>query len=316
MLQLRFLAGRLFASIPILLLVTIMVFLTVYVLPGDAAVVALGQEATPHALEAMRERMGLNRPIHVQYLDWAGGLVRGDLGRSLVDNAPVSRAVSHALPVTLQLAAMAMIIALLIGIPAGVISATKRGTVWDALASLTAIGGISIPGFWAAILLIYAFSVKMSWLPSSGFVRLEDGLVDNLRHALLPALALGIRPAGIFMRQVRSSVLDVIRSDYVRTARAKGLGPWRVTVRHALRNALIPVVTIGGVELASLLGNVVVIDTIFSIPGFGRLVYNAVLRQDVITMQSSVFLFALAVIVINLLVDLSYLLLDPRIDYA
>lgn len=306
---------RVIAAVPIVLLVTILVFLTTHVLPGDAALVALGPEATPAALEAMRERMGLNRPLHEQYLDWLGGFVRGDLGPSVVDNSPVSRAISHALPVTLQMVAMAMIVAVVIGVPAGIISATKRGTVWDVTASLVGLAGISLPGFWAAILLIYVFSLHFSWFPSSGFVRIEEGLLANLHHAVLPAIALGIRPAGIFMRQVRSSVLEVIRNDYVRTARAKGLGENRIIVKHVLRNALIPVVTVSGAELASLLGNVVVLDTIFGIPGFGRLIHSSILRQDVVMMQSVVLVFAVMVIVVNLLVDLTYPLLDPRIKY-
>lgn len=313
--MLLYMVRRIGAAIPILLLVTILVFLTTHVLPGDAAVVALGPEATPAALEAMRERMGLNRPLHEQYLDWLGGFVRGDLGPSVVDNSPVSRAISHALPVTLQMVAMAMIVAVVIGVPAGIISATKRGTVWDVTASLVGLAGISLPGFWAAILLIYVFSLHFSWFPSSGFVRIEEGLLANLHHAVLPAIALGIRPAGIFMRQVRSSVLEVIRNDYVRTARAKGLGENRIIVKHVLRNALIPVVTVSGAELASLLGNVVVLDTIFGIPGFGRLIHSSILRQDVVMMQSVVLVFAVMVIVVNLLVDLTYPLLDPRIKY-
>lgn len=311
----QYMVRRVIAAVPIVLLVTILVFLTTHVLPGDAALVALGPEATPAALEAMRERMGLNRPLHEQYLDWLGGVVRGDLGRSLVDNSPVSRAISHALPVTLQMVAMAMIVAIVIGVPAGIISATKRGTVWDVTASLVGLAGISLPGFWAAILLIYVFSLHFSWFPSSGFVRIEEGLLANLHHAVLPAIALGIRPAGIFMRQVRSSVLEVIRNDYVRTARAKGLGENRIIVKHVLRNALIPVVTVSGAELASLLGNVVVLDTIFGIPGFGRLIHSSILRQDVVMMQSVVLVFAVMVIVVNLLVDLTYPLLDPRIKY-
>lgn len=311
----QYMVRRVIAAVPIVLLVTILVFLTTHVLPGDAALVALGPEATPAALEAMRERMGLNRPLHEQYLDWLGGFVRGDLGPSVVDNSPVSRAISHALPVTLQMVAMAMIVAVVIGVPAGIISATKRGTVWDVTASLVGLAGISLPGFWAAILLIYVFSLHFSWFPSSGFVRIEEGLLANLHHAVLPAIALGIRPAGIFMRQVRSSVLEVIRNDYVRTARAKGLGENRIIVKHVLRNALIPVVTVSGAELASLLGNVVVLDTIFGIPGFGRLIHSSILRQDVVMMQSVVLVFAVMVIVVNLLVDLTYPLLDPRIKY-
>jgi peptide/nickel transport system permease protein len=310
-----YLIKRLLGTVPILLLVTVVVFAIMQILPGDPARMILGQEATPQALEALRERLGLNRPLHVQYLSWVGNVLRGDLGRSMMDNAPVTRAIANAFPVTLQITVLALLIALAIGVPAGVISATRRGGVSDALASLAALSGISMPGFWVAILLIYLVALNLGWLPSSGFVRPQEDFVASLRHSLLPAVALALRPAGIFMRLVRSSMLDVIRSDFVRTAHAKGVPRRSVIVRHALRNALIPLVTILGVELSALLGNVVVIDTIFAIPGFGRLIYNSFLRLDLVMMQSLVLVFALVVIVTNLLTDLSYTVLDPRIRY-
>lgn len=306
---------RFLTTIPIILFITVIVFIIMNIVPGDPALTLLGQEATPQSLEVMRERMGLNRPLHVQYLSWVGNVARFDLGNSLIDNSPVSRAIKHALPVTIQITLLALVIALLIGVPAGIISATRRGGVADAVASLTALSGISLPGFWAAILLVYLFSLKFHWLPSSGFVRLHEGPWESLRHSLLPAFALALRPAGIFMRLVRSSMLDVIKSDFVRTARAKGLSELTVTIRHSLRSALIPLFTIVGVEFSALLGNVVVIDTIFAIPGFGRLIYNSFLRFDFVMIQSLLLIFAAAVIFINLLTDLSYSLLDPRIRY-
>lgn len=306
---------RLLTTIPIILLITVIAFLVMNLLPGDPALVLLGQEATPESLAVLRERMGLNRPLHIQYLSWLGGLFQFDLGRSLIDNAPVSRAIAHALPVTLQITVMALVIALLIGVPAGILSATRRGGAWDAVASFTALSGISLPGFWVAILLIYFLSVQYSLLPSSGFIRLTENPWESLRHSLLPAIALGLRPAGIFMRMVRSSLLETVKSDFVRTARAKGLGERTVILRHALRSALIPLFTVIGVEFASLLGNVVVIDTIFAIPGFGRLIYNSFLRFDFTMIQSLMLVFAFAVIVINLLTDFAYSLVDPRIKY-
>lgn len=310
-----FVIRRLLTTIPIVLFITVIAFVVMNVIPGDPALTLLGQEATPETVEALRERMGLNRPLHVQYLSWVGGVTRLDLGRSLIDNSPVSRAIGHALPVTLQITVVALLIALLIGVPAGIISAVRRGGVWDAVASLTALSGISLPGFWAAILLVYFFSVKMSLLPSSGFVRLGEDPWLSLQHSLMPAIALALRPAGIFMRMVRSSLLDVIKSDYVRTARAKGLGSQVVVLKHALRTALIPLFTLVGVEFSSLLGNVVVIDTIFAIPGFGRLIYNSFLRFDFTMIQSLLLIFAVMVIFINLLTDMSYSVLDPRIRY-
>lgn len=304
---------RFMTALPVLLLITIIVFAVMQVLPGDPARMVLGQEATPQALEAMRERLGLNRPLHEQYLSWLFGVLQGDLGRSMVDNAPVARAIALALPVTLQITLMALAIALAIGIPLGVIAATRRGGLADAAATFTGLSSISIPGFWVAILLIYAFALKVSWFPSSGFVRWHEDWLASLHHSVLPALALSLRPLGIFMRLVRSSMLEVLKSDYVRTARAKGLGERAVILGHGLRTSLIPLVTVLGVEFAALLGNVVVIDTIFGIPGFGRLIYGSVLRLDLTMMQSLVLVFAVSVIIINLITDISYSLLDPRV---
>lgn len=310
-----FLLRRLLTTVPIILFITVVVFAVMQVLPGDPAVMILGQETNPEALAALRERLGLNRPLHVQYLSWLRDAVRGDLGRSMIDNIPVSRAIATALPVTVQISLISLIMALAIGVPAGVISAVKRGGIADAFASFVALSGISLPGFWAALLLMYLFALKLGWFPSSGFVRPGDDAWGSLASSMLPAVALALRPAGVFMRLTRSSMIDVIKSDYVRTARAKGLGPRVVILRHALRSALIPLFTVVGVEFSALLGNVVVIDTIFAIPGFGRLIYNSFLRFDFVMMQSLLLVFALLVIVINLLTDLSYSLLDPRIRY-
>lgn len=308
-----FVLRRFAGMIPILFLITIVVFLVMQALPGDPARMILGQEATEEALAAVRERLGLNQPLYMQYLAWLGNVLTGDLGRSMVDNTPVAGIIQNALPVTLQVTGLALVIALLIGVPAGVIAATSPGRIGDSVATFIGLTCISLPGFWVAILMLYFFSLYLGWLPSSGFVRPTDDLWQSFIHSLMPAIALGLRPAGIFMRLVRSSMLEVMKSDYVRTARAKGLTGRAVILRHGLRTSLIPLVTILSVEFAALLGNVVVIDTIFGLPGFGRLIYNSVLRLDMTMMQSLVLIFAVAVIVINLLTDILYSVLDPRI---
>lgn len=308
-----FVLRRFMGMIPILFLITIGVFLVMQVLPGDPARMILGQEATDEALAAVRERLGLNQPLHMQYLSWLGNVLTGDLGRSMVDNTPVAGIILNALPVTLQVTGLALVIGLLIGVPTGVIAATSPGRIGDGLASFIGLTCISLPGFWVAILMLYIFSLYLGWLPSSGFVRLSEDPWQSFLHSLMPAIALGLRPAGIFMRLVRSSMLEVMKSDYVRTARAKGLASRAVILRHGLRTSLIPLVTILSVEFAALLGNVVVIDTIFGLPGFGRLIFNSVLRLDLTMMQSLVLIFAVAVIVINLVTDIVYSILDPRI---
>lgn len=308
-----FVLRRFAAMIPILFLITIGVFLVMQVLPGDPARMILGQEATDEALAAVRERLGLNQPLHMQYLTWLGNVLTGDLGRSMVDNTPVAGVILNALPVTLQVTGLALIIALLIGVPTGVIAATSPARIGDGVASIIGLTCISLPGFWVAILMLYLFSLYLGWLPSSGFVRLSENPWQSFLHSLMPAIALGLRPAGIFMRLVRSSMLEVMKSDYVRTARAKGLTGRAVILRHGLRTSMIPLLTILSVEFAALLGNVVVIDTIFGLPGFGRLIFNSVLRLDLTMMQSLVLIFAVAVIVINLVTDILYSVLDPRI---
>lgn len=311
--MLAFFFRRLLGTLPILFLITLGVFLVMQVLPGDPALMILGTESTPEALAAIRERLGLNQPLYKQYMNWVANALTGDLGRSMVDNTPVARAIQYALPVTLQISFLAIVLALVIGVPAGVIAATRRGGIGDTIASLVGFSCISLPGFWVAILLLYLFSLYLGWLPSSGFVRLHEDWLGSLKSSIMPAIALGLRPAGIFMRLVRSSMLEAMKSDYVRTARAKGLTAFKVTLRHGLRTSLIPLVTVLSVEFAALLGNVVVIDTIFGLPGFGRLIYNSVLRLDLTMMQSLVLIFAVLVIVINLLTDMVYFILDPRI---
>lgn len=312
----NFLLNRILSTIPIILFITVAVFSVMQVLPGDPTLAILGDEATPQSRAVLRERMGLDRPLYVQYLTWLGGIATGDLGRSLVDNTPVKRAVSYAFPVTLQIALVALVIAVVIGVPLGILSAVGRGGVFDAIGSIVALSSISIPAFWAGILLMYFAALQLGWFPSSGFVRFAEDPLRSLHYSILPAIALALRPIGIFMRMTRGSMLEVINSDFVRTARAKGISEPRINLKHALRNALIPLFTLIGLEFSGLMGGVVVIDTLFAVPGFGRLIYSAFLRSDFVMMQSLMVLFSLVVIVVNLLTDISYSLLDPRIRYA
>jgi peptide/nickel transport system permease protein len=307
---------RLVLSIPILLLVTIMVFGLIHLIPGDPATVILGQEATPEAKVALRHDLGLDRPLVVQYLTWLGNVLRGDLGRSLVDRTPVAEQIKLRLPITLELTIGTFIVALLIALPAGVISATRRGSITDYSSTLIALGGLSIPPFWLAIMFILLFAVKLHWLPASGWVPLSEDPRANLEAMIMPMVATGIRESAALTRMLRSSLLDVLGADYVRTARGKGLGEWLVIMRHALSNALVPVVTSAGLLLAGLFGGLVITETIFAIPGFGRLIVEAIYQRDFVTVQGAILVSALLVVLVNLLVDLLYALIDPRIRLA
>ena len=307
---------RLILTIPILLLVSIMVFSLIHLIPGDPATVILGQEATPEAKVALRHELGLDRPLVTQYLSWLGHVVRGDLGRSLVDRTPVIATIRQRLPATLELTLGAFIVALLIAIPTGMLSATRRGGATDFASTLFALGGMSLPSFWLAMMFIIVFAVKLQWLPASGYVPFSQDPRANLAAMILPMLATGIRESAVLMRMLRSSMLEVLYSDYVRTARGKGLGPMVVVMRHALRNALIPVITASGLLVAGLLGGLVITETIFSIPGFGRLIVDAIFQRDFVTVQGAILVSALLVVLVNLIVDILYALIDPRIKVS
>jgi peptide/nickel transport system permease protein len=314
--MLRFVVRRLVLSIPILLLVSIMVFGLIHLIPGDPARVILGQEATPEAITGLRRELGLDRPLVVQYLTWLGNVLRGDLGRSLADRSPVIDQIKVRLPVTLELTIGTFIVALLIALPAGILSATRRGSAVDYASTLIALGGLSIPSFWLAIMFILFFAVRLRWLPASGYVPFTEDPRANLAAMILPMVATGIRESAALTRMLRSGMLEVLSADYVRTARSKGLSERLVVIRHALRNALVPVVTSAGLLLAGLLGGLVITETIFAIPGFGRLIVEAIYQRDFVTVQGAVLVSALLVVVINLIVDLVYALIDPRIRLA
>jgi peptide/nickel transport system permease protein len=311
-----FILRRLVLSIPILLLVSIMVFSLIHLIPGDPVTVILGQEATPEAETALRRQLGLDRPLVVQYFVWLGKVVQGDLGRSLVDRSPVIEQIVQRLPPTIELAFGSFLVALLIAIPAGVLSATRRGSAVDYSSTLFALGGMSVPSFWLAMMFIILFAVKLQWLPASGYVPFLEDPRANLTAMLMPMVATGIRESAVLMRMLRSSMLEVMHSDYVRTARGKGLEEFTVVMRHAFRNALVPVITSSGLLVAGLLGGLVITETIFSIPGFGRLIVDAIFQRDFPVVQGAILVSALLVVLINLIVDILLALTDPRVKQA
>jgi peptide/nickel transport system permease protein len=309
----EFLARRAFISGLTLVLISLVVFAGVRMLPGDPARVLAGTEADEAGLEEVREKYGLNDSIVVQYLRWAGLAVRGDLGESIRTRQPVAATVAAKLPITIELAFLSLLVALAIALPAGVIAAVRRNTVWDLLASGASLCGVSVPNFWLGIMLILLVSVRLGWLPASGFVPIAEDPLGNLKRMLMPALVLGTGLAAVLMRQTRNSMIEVLGADYIRTARSKGLGQKAVVVRHALRNGLIPVVTILGLQMGALMSGAVVTEQIFVIPGFGRLIVEAVFTRDYPVVQGVVLITASAYVLINLLVDVSYSVLNPRI---
>ncbi|HEV8673428.1 MAG TPA: ABC transporter permease, partial [Methylomirabilota bacterium] len=261
----------------------------------------------------IREKYGLKDPIPLQYARWIGLTLRGDLGESIRTRESVVRIVAVKLPITLQLAGYALVVALLIAIPAGVLAAVRRNTVWDYLASGVSLCGVSVPNFWLGIMLILLVSVRLGWLPASGFVPLAQDPVGNTQRMIMPAFVLGAALAAVLMRQTRNSMIEVLSADYIRTARSKGLPPRAVVLRHAIRNGLIPVITIFGLQLGALISGAVVTEQIFVVPGFGRLIVEAVFTRDYPLVQGVVLITASAYVVINLLVDLAYSLVNPRI---
>jgi peptide/nickel transport system permease protein len=307
-----FLLRRLAISIPTLLIVTVIVFGLQQLLPGDPALALSGEIRDPAVLDAIRAKYHLDQPVPLQYAYWLGGVLTGDLGISLKSNQPVTELVLTKLPVTLELAGLAMLVALAIGIPAGVVSAVRRDSVWDHLANAIGLSGLSIPHFWLGIMLILLVSVEWGLLPPGGFVSPADSVADNLESMIMPALVLGSGVTAVMMRHTRSAMLGVLRSDYVRTARAKGLLERTVVIKHALRNALVPVVTLGALYLGELLSGAVLTESVFNIPGFGKLIVDAVFNRDYAVVQGVVLFTASAYILLNLCADMAYFLINPR----
>jgi peptide/nickel transport system permease protein len=309
----EFLVQRAGISVITLFVISIIVFTGVRLIPGDPARVLGGTDADEAGLEEIREKYGLKDPIFVQYLRWAALALRGDLGESIRTRQSVAWTVAQKLPITIELAGLSILVALSIAIPAGVFAAVRRNTMWDVLASGVSLGGVSIPNFWLGIMLILLFSVRLGWLPASGFVPLWEDPVGNLRRMIMPAFVLGTALAAVLMRQTRNSMIEILGADYIRTAYSKGLAQRAVVFRHAIRNGLIPVVTVLGLQVGALMSGAVVTEQIFVVPGFGRLIVEAVFTRDYPVVQGVVLITASAYVLINLLVDVSYSLLDPRI---
>lgn len=314
--MLMFILRRLLSAIPTLILVSLFVFTLQKLLPGDPVLAMAGEERDPAVMEYLRDKYRLNDPIPVQYLNWVGNVLTGDFGTSLRTEQPVTTLLASKLPVTLELAVLALLIALLIGIPTGIISAVRKGTVVDYGANVVALSGISIPHFWLGILLIMVFAVKLQWLPASGFVPMGEDFGQNLKTLILPAFVLGAGLSGILMRHTRSAMLEVLRTDYVRTARAKGMFPRTVILKHALRNALMPIVTLTTLLFGELLGGAVLTEQVFSIPGFGKMIVDAVFNRDYAVVQGVVLCVAIGFLLLNLLADVLYRMINPRLRTA
>jgi peptide/nickel transport system permease protein len=309
----RFITRRLLLTIPVLLLVSVIVFTLINMIPGDPALVMAGLEAGKDAVEALRIQMGLNRPLAVRYLIWLNHMLHGDLGKSVRDGQPVLDILLLKLPVTIELAAVAMLISWTIAIPAGVLAAWKRRSVIDYTATTVALAGISIPNFWLGIMLIYLFAVNLRWLPPSGYIEPWLDLTRNIKLMIMPATVLGTALAALVMRLLRSSMLEVMGTEFIRTAQAKGLSDRLVIARHALKNAMIPVATVMGLQLGGLLGGAVITETIFAVPGIGRLAVESILTRDYPIVQGVVLFSAVAIVFVNFTVDIVYSVLDPRI---
>ncbi len=307
-----FLLKRLGVAAVTLLLASAVVFGVLEVLPGDPARLMLGMNGPAEAVEALRGQMGLDQPLLWRYLDWLGGLIRFDLGRSYTYSVPVSDLIVERLAVSLPLALSALILSTLIAVPVGVFAASRRGRAGDAVAMGMAQIGVAVPNFWLALLLVYVFAVGLRWLPAGGFPGWDTGIGSVARALTLPTLALALPQAAILARVTRTALIDTLDQDFIRTARAKGVSRHGALWNHALRNAMIPVVTIMGLQAAFLLAGTVVVENVFSLPGLGRLVFQAITQRDLIVVEGTVMLLVASVIAINLLVDLSYALIDPR----
>jgi peptide/nickel transport system permease protein len=308
-----YVARRIVVLVPTLFVVSVLIFSLQQLLPGDAALAIAGEERDEAAVAAIRARYHLDKPAPVQYAIWLGKVLRGDLGESLRNRLPVRELLASKLPVTLELALCSMVIALLIGIPAGVLSAARRGTVADFTANFVALSGLSVPHFWLGIMLILLFAVRLGWLPASGYVPPWEDLGRNLTTILLPSVVLGTGVAGVMMRHTRGAMLQTLNADYVRTARAKSVPERLVILKHALRNALIPVITLGAIEFGRLLSGAVLTEQIFAIPGFGKLLVDGVFNRDYAVVQGVVLVSAGLYVLLNLLADVLYFVANPRL---
>ncbi len=311
--MLRFLVRRLAIMVPTVIFVSMIIFGLQQLLPGDPAIALAGEERDPEVIAHIRAKYHLDDPLPMRYLRWIGGVVQGDFGESIRIQQPVSELILEKLPVTIELAVLSMLIALLIGVPMGILSAVKNGKWVDYAANAVALWGLSTPNFWLGIMLILLFSVELGWLPASGYVPPSEGLWENLKAMIMPAFVLGNAIAAVMMRHTRAAMLQVLSSDYVRTARAKGLVERVVIFKHALRNAAVPVITLGALEFGQLLSGAVLTEQVFSIPGFGKLIVDAVFNRDYAVVQGVVLCTATAYLMLNLMADIAYVLVNPRL---
>ncbi len=308
-----YIGKRLLVAIPTLLIISIFVFSLQKLLPGDPILAMAGEERDPATIEFLREKYRLNDPVPMQYLNWLGGVVTGDFGISLRTNQPVLELIAQKLPVTIQLAVMAMFFAMIIGIPIGILAAVKKNTWIDYTANIVALSGLSIPNFWLGIMLILLVSVKLGWLPASGYESIFVDPVRSIETMIMPAFVLGNALAATLMRHTRSALVAVLSSDYIRTARAKGLSPREIILSHSFRNALLPVITLLALLFGELLAGAVLTEQIFTIPGFGKMTVDAVFTRDYAVVQGIVLCTAVGFILMNLLADIAYVLLNPRL---
>ncbi|CAH1657369.1 dipeptide ABC transporter membrane subunit DppB [Hyphomicrobiales bacterium] len=309
-----FIVRRLVQLVPVLLVMCIVVFSTTLMLPGDPTASMLGEHATAKERAELRSELGLDQPIVVQFGKWLGRAATGDLGRSLKTREPVAQMLAARIPVTFELTLLAVALSLVIGVPLGILAALKRNSWIDTAVSAVAMSSMAIPYFWVGILLIMFFSIHLGWLPPSGYVPFHVDPVANLKLMLMPAITIGTAQAALVMRQTRAAMLGVLLQDFIRTARAKGAGERRVVVRHALRNAMMPVVTVIGLQMGALIGGAVVTETVFSLPGLGRMIVDGIFERDFPVVQGAILVVVVGVLVINILTDLSYAMLDKRVQ--
>ena len=310
-----FILKRFLQMIVVLLLVSIAVYSLILMIPGDVTTAILGLNATEADTLALKEKLGLDQPFHVQYLKWLGNVLHGDFGRSMMTGFPVATLFAQSLPVTIQLTLLGMLLSIALGVPAGIVAARKQNSAADMLLRALSTFGMAMPNFWLGILLMLVFCLWLRWLPTSGMVSITESFWGWLRGMILPTVTISARFVAVVVRQTRSALLEVMKSDFIRTARAKGLSEIRVTGSHALRNALIPVVTVIGLQTGRLFGGAVITETIFGLPGMGSLIATAVGQRDFIVVQGGVMVTAAAVLGISLVVDILYAVLDPRIRY-
>lgn len=314
--MLRGVALRLLQAIPVVGIFAVLVFALLHLLPGDPAVAIAGSEATPEAVERIRQQLGLDRPLLEQLATWLGHLVQGDFGKSLILNQSVLSAVGDRLPVTLSLALLSLTITLPTGITLGVLAAYWRNSWLDSVVMVTALIGVSLPSFWLGILSVIFFSVTLGWLPATGYTPISQGIWPWVSSLIQPAVVLALFQIGFLARITRSAMLDVLDQDFIRTARAKGVDEWTTISKHAFRNTLIPVVTVGGIILSLLIGGSVVVEQVFALPGIGRLIVQGILARDYPLVQGTMLIFGFAFVAINILVDIIYMAVDPRVRFG